>query len=523
TVHFQRVYSLLAPRQRTTTTYSYYQDTRSVTSVPSDKSILFIQNYPNMNKNRVPTVKEVETLGRIIQISEKRLAELDPEIASLQMEADGCHATVKEMNSVLHTARALQSSAKVAISSLENEQFDHFWKHLDDEMDPDTHSSNTSHAELHATGKSLITIHETYRKMAQSALTQASQRIAQAEEEIEANQSLIPWIEQYLSSLVNLREDTKRQIKRMKSSVGAHRRTPNELWLQIFEERISEDERHYMRGERRRPPPFTVLKLSWVSRQWRELVTNQPSLWRFVPIPSSQLLSSGECDRINYSIKHLKLYPPTVYTVHWNKDKLKSQVRLTTILQRITSFESLELYIFSYSSDTEAMIHKVQPNTEQLVLFSGPKEDLTVTYASTTHIGLQKVRSISCYNVRPRTAGEVVPLNVKSLQLVQSHIDNGYLVTFLERTSVITVNIEIKYPFIIEGPATLTNITLPNLTTLTANLTVLVALFNEHVFIPNLHSLTVAQEPTMSSADTRTHWASFITTHERKDTISTLG
>ncbi|PVF97918.1 hypothetical protein CPB86DRAFT_815217 [Serendipita vermifera] len=80
-----------------------------------------------------------------------------------------------------------------------------------------------------------------------------------------------------------------------------------------------------------------------------------------------------------------------------------------------------------------------------------------------------------------------------------------------------------KYPFQIYGSAVDNDITLLNLTTLTTNLTVLVTLFNDRVFLPNLHNLTVIQEPTMSSADTRTHWASFITTHQRKDTISTLG
>ncbi|PVF93183.1 hypothetical protein CPB86DRAFT_768284 [Serendipita vermifera] len=448
---------------------------------------------------------------------------LDSEISALQMEIGGYHATLKEMNSVLRIAKALQSSAELTISSLENQQFGHFWKQLDDDKDPNTHSSNTSLTQLHAIGKILINTHKTYQRMAQSALTQASPQISQAGEEIEANQTLLSCVEQSLSSLINLREDTKRHIQRMKNLTGAPRRTPAELWLQIFEERISGDERHYMRSERRGAPPFTVLKLTWVSQRWRKLIVNQPSLWRFVPIPHVALLSSGRHDRIGYYIEHLRLYPPTVYMVHWNNDRPRGLVQPARVLQRITSFASLELYISSYNTHTEKLLRAVQPNTESLVLFSIPKQYLLVTHAVLTYSGLERVRNILCCNVRPRITGEVMPLNVKSLQLIQSHIDNDHLVTFLERTSVITVNIEIKSPFTIEGSATVTDITLPNLTTLTANLTVLVALFNEHVFIPNLHTLTVTQEPTMSSADTRTHWASFITTHERKDTISTLG
>ncbi|PVF97920.1 hypothetical protein CPB86DRAFT_815219 [Serendipita vermifera] len=451
-----------------------------------------------MNKNRVPTVKEVETLRRTIQLSEKWLAELDPEVDALQTEADGYHATLKEMDSVLCIARALQSSAKMTISSLENKQYDDFRKQLD----PNADSSNTSYAQLYATGEGLMNI---------------------SEDETEVNQSLLSCIEQSLLSLVNLREDIKGQIKRMKNMAGAHRRAPDDVWLQIFDARINEDEKLYMSGEREEAPPFTVLKLTWVSQRWRRLIGSQPSLWHYVPIPHVKRLSSGHHARINHALERLRLHPPTVYMVHWNNGTKKGEIELSTVLERIPPFKSLDLYISPENMQAERLMGDVRPDAKNLMLFSSPNESRFVTSAVIAHYSLQKVQHISCINVQPGTRSGTGTINIASLHLASTHIENSGLVTFLEDISVSMVTIELRFPFLIDASDVVTDTTLSSLTTLTTNLTVLMTLFNHHVFLPNLHTLTVTQESTRSSADTRAHWASFITTHERKDTISTLG
>ncbi|CAG8726035.1 9064_t:CDS:1 [Acaulospora colombiana] len=203
-----------------------------------------------MAKNRVPTMKELEALHRMIRASEKRLADLNAEIDTVRAEADGYHATLKELNPLLQIAKVVQSSAELTLSSVENGQFDQVWKSLDKEGDPHSCTPHPSQSQIHAIGKKFRESHEAHQRLAQSTLKEAFIQVAQAEEDIDVNETLLSCAEQALSSLINLREETKDQIKRMKGLIRASRRVPDELWLQIFEERINEDENHYMRGKR---------------------------------------------------------------------------------------------------------------------------------------------------------------------------------------------------------------------------------------------------------------------------------
>ncbi|CAG8726045.1 9065_t:CDS:1, partial [Acaulospora colombiana] len=187
-------------------------------------------------------------------------------------------------------------------------------------------------------------------------------------------------------------------------------------------------------------------------------------------------------------MERLKLYPPIMYTVHWGNTANKSEFQLSNLLDRIPFFKSLDLYISPTDSETELMMHEVQPNAEYLVLFSIAKPDRKVTTAGLNYTAIQKIENIICKNVRPYIEGSPKVLNVRSLRIAQSHIDNHDLVEFIEATSSASVTIETKSSLLISGGAISASISLPNLTTLATDLWVLATLFNDHVLLPNLHA-----------------------------------
>jgi hypothetical protein len=482
-----------------------------------------------MTKNRIPTDKEAEIVRRMIETSAKRITELDSEISSLRTEAEGYRLRLNDASSALQMAKKIHGRATATIASLKNLDSSLYLSQTSSESDKEpnlvSHSTYKTGAQLQGIDQNLNDAHNEYLQSAQSALSKASLQIRRAEEEIEVNQSLIFCVEETLSSLKNLQDETKNQIGYLKDLVGARRRVPGELWLRIFEETVKGDEETYRRGDRVECPPFSVLKLTWVCQHWRMLVINQPSLWRYIAIPCGEEFSSDQEDRIDYFIEHLKQNQPIVYMSHLGEEDGYSDSYPDESLKRFTSYKCLELYISKQHSRSEKLLTELQPHVERLVLFGRSHEEFDSAHAYLTCIGIQNVQSILCSYVRPEIdqEEEILPLNLKFLRLTQSDISNAGFVTFLGDSSVVAVDLEITSPFEIVGGPVDTETILPNLTTLTANLTILATLFNDQVTIPNLQKLTVLQEPTMTSDDAKTFWASFITTHQRKDTISTLG
>lgn len=490
-------------------------------SMRSETFVRSITRHPNTVKNRIPAAGEADALRRMIQGSEERLVELDSEINGLESSAKEYRVKAKKMNSILQMARNLQSSAEFTISSLEKIELERSWEDTFDVMDCIDDFTRPAHSQLYQDDKNLKETHEAHLLAARSALSRASLHTTQVEEDIDANHSLLFYVEESLATLIAQRDGITSQIQRMKDLIGAYRRTPNELWLQIFEERMNEDECNYMGGTREKIPPFTVLKLTWVCRKWRVLIMSRPSLWRYIPIPNSRRIPFKECERIKHCLEHLKLYPPTVYMVRWYNDTREGKFPLSSVLKQIPFFKLLDLYVSVHDAHTENLIKEVQPRAEHLVLFSDLTDDGVDAYLAP--VGIQNVQNISCIDIQPKIDGETEPLNIRSLHITQSYVDNDYLVAFLQDTSVSTVTIKTRFPFDVSEYPTLTDVTLSNLTTLAANLTILATVFNDHVFLPNLLTLTVIQQATIPHAQTRMYWTSFLTTHQRKDTISTLG
>jgi hypothetical protein len=475
-----------------------------------------------MKKNPILTENQANVIRRVLPTFEKKLTELNSEIPIVQAEVKGHQTRLKALVTVLEKAKRLRTKAEKAMVSLDDAYSDLSEAELQSSEDTNTfaYSTHRAHSKLDDAEKQLTEIQISYLEVARSALEKASQEIIQAEEDIEVNQYLLFCKEEYFLSLVDLRNGIKNKIDYLQDLTGARRRMPSELWLQVFEERVREDEKAYINGSRHGNPPFSVLQLSGVCQEWRMFVLNRPSLWRFIAIPHVEELSSRQKDRIRHFVKHLGHHSAIAYMGHRDNGTHESDRKLANLLELCTSFKYLELYISSKNSRSESFLKGAQPHIEHLFLFGTIGEDV---YAPLTYMGIRNVRNISCSHVRPRIEGDEKPLDLTSLHLTQSKIDNALFVTFIRETSTTTMNLETNSPFKISGLAVDADTALSNLTTLRANLTVLVTLFNDHVSIPNLRSLTIIQEPTMTDVDTLQHWASFITTHQRKDTISTLG
>jgi hypothetical protein len=478
-----------------------------------------------MKKNHIPTNDEVMILRQMIKTSEKKLDELDSEIKSLQADAHNYQTQSKDLETMLRMTKRLHYKSKKSISFLESIGGDPFEDRvqLGDGTDSITNSPLNSYHEIRVINENFTDTESNLLQVALSAVEKAALKVIQAEEDIAARQRLLFCVEESISSRVCLRDEINAQTHYMKNLIGAHRQMPNELWLQIFEETVKKEEITYIHGSRTKKPPFSAMKLTWVCQKWRKLILNQPSLWCYVAILYSEDISSKQRDRIDYSLGRLGHSPPTVYTFLSNKSKVPSGIPLSGPLKQIKSFKYLDLYIDHNTCCSEDLMKELQPHVERLVLFSTPLKDLESIRSPITCSGIQNVQKMSLYHVRPRVEGVSKSINLKSLRLTQSDIDNIELIMFLRETSVDIMELELNLPFKIWGAAANVDITLQNLTTLSANLTVLVTLFNEHVILPGLQNLKILQESTMTSVDTIRHWASFITTHQRKDTISIFG
>jgi hypothetical protein len=363
-------------------------------------------------------------------------------------------------------------------------------------------------------------------KVAESALEEATRKVRDIEKEIDAHKSVIYFINHSLNSSLELREKSKDRIQRMKEVIGPLRRMPDELWLQIFEERVTDDEEIYEKNMRAGKIPFTVLKLTWICRHWRWIITEHPPLWRYIAIPRALSTTESQWERIEYFRQRVKKMPPIVYTVRHSRGLERSGFYLRDLLRRFSSFKSLELFVSRRFENVDYLLASARPRMEELILRGFPKEGDPVIHCAIRHKAFHHVKTLSCFHVQPiirEDFGEE-EAELTSLNFCQADIEQFATITFLDDlTSITTVTIDMIAPFTIDGDPINSATTLNHITTLSANLVVLTTLFNGNVILPNLQSVTVRQEPTMSMYDTKAHWASFLSHHKRKETISTLG
>jgi hypothetical protein len=427
------------------------------------------------------------------------------------------------MGSAVHAAKTLHTKAEKAYSSLSE-----LSGTLLEEIDSSAITLAASPTRrMTSLEKGLGETHAAYLKAAQSALEQAQQEHRRAEEEIDANGSLFHHINHSLTSRIELRSQVNDNIRRMKDLIGPRRRVPDELWAMIFWERVMEDEEEYENTWREEKPPFTTLKLTWVCCLWRRIITDRPALWQYIPLPHALLLSPTQAERSKYFLERLKGYTPSVYMVCGNGGIQRDGVELRNLLAGFKRFLYFEAQVFRGSSALEELLETVQPEAEKLVLVSSPQGAANEVKSYLSYDAIKNVKSIYCYGVRPRVhrrsfEGKQAQLN--SLLMQAYRVDNQELVTFLEASGTVDFTLVPNLKFSINREIGIQqDVALTQLTTVNAPLRALKLVFNEHVLLPNLRRLTVQKDGDLDPGETIELWTSFLSVHERRDTITTLG
>jgi hypothetical protein len=426
------------------------------------------------------------------------------------------------MESALHVAKTLHTNAEKAFLSLSE---------LSASLLEDPSSSVTSPAasptrRMKSIGKGLIETHTTYLKTAESALEQARQEYRRAEEESDANGSLFHYIDDSLTARVELRFRVEENIRRMKDMLSPRRRVPNELWCMIFRERVTEDEDEHEETFRRQMPPFTTLKLTWVCRLWRQIISEQPSLWQYIALPRTLYLSPSQADRVKYFQRHLKKHPPKLYMMRGSRGAGRDIVPLQPLWSMFSSVNRFEAQLRPESRSVQIFLNSVEVPIKDLILTSSPNGEEQDSDILLSYNAIKSVESLMCYGVRPcvdssRSDEEQAQLN--SLLLRLHEVDNTELILFLEISGASTLIIVPWNEWSVdEADGVEQDIELTRLNAIEAPLAVLKYAFNQHVLLSGLCTLRIDLDSTRTIGQALYLWTSFLSIHERRDTVTTL-
>ncbi|PVF93182.1 hypothetical protein CPB86DRAFT_838768 [Serendipita vermifera] len=266
----------------------------------------------------------------------------------------------------------------------------------------------------------------------------------------------------------------------MKDLVGPRRRMPAELWSLIFWERVMEDEEEFEESDRYEPPPFTTLKLTWVCRLWRQIVTQQPALWSYITILPALYLSSKHCERLNFFKERLKGHLPTVYMGEIRDGPEKEGVHLGSILRIFNAIETLELRVTTKASDAERLLGATSLHINVLCLNPSFQRRLsTGTKVMLSYDAVSNIKTIKCYDSKAAN---------KASWTASTWRDAKYTRT---KRSTSLKNAVLK-------------------------------IFNGRIFLPQLRRLSVSHRSSEDVNEMLRVWSSFLTKHRRGDTISEL-
>jgi hypothetical protein len=480
---------------------------------------------PNMAKNRIPTPKEEQILRQSIKDEGKKLEELDGEISELQTRMERYRDKIKELDSALCAAKKLHENAEKALLALSELSGALLEDDIDNSEIIETGPQFPSCIRMRTLGKGLGDIHATYLVTAQSTLKLAQQEHRNAEEEYESNGSLLHYASQCLEARIELRARLGDTIRQMKDIVGPHRRVPNELWSAIFWERVTEDEEDYGKTWRSEAPPYTTLKLTWVCQLWRQIVTNQSALWRYISIPNSIYVSPSQRDRVELFKLRVKTCSPSIYMTPGSVFMGKNKIHLKSLLGGFNMLKRLELRVFPDVKPFELLLKELELHIEELALISLDKGRLRDITINLSYQAIKNVNAITCSSIRPRI--DTVTFQDKqaqlySLRLYQLAVDNKETIAFLEASGVTFLNLDMRHGCTFpEDNFVDSDKALTCLEAIKAPFSAL-SLFNRHVYLPNLRTLQLTRAGNMSATETLRVWDSFITSHDRKDTIETL-
>ncbi|PVF93180.1 hypothetical protein CPB86DRAFT_790416 [Serendipita vermifera] len=486
-------------------------------------SLLNLDPNPNQLKNRVPTPKEQEILRRNIKREEKKLDELDAEISTLKEEVAGYRDHMQDLKLTLQAAEKLRLNCEKISSSLNELSSKIVW----DERTTDTDRSTIpTYHRVNSIATDLEDEHNSYLQKTQSAIEKARQELQSAQEEVDSIGSLLHSTTHSLNYRLELRSHVYENICQMRDLIGPRRRMPNELWSKIFWERVTKDEEKYEITWRQEAAPYTTLKLTWVCRLWRQIVTNEPSLWRYIAIPQDPNVSNTHVEKFNHFRKHLKEHLPSIYMLPGRKCTGSGTTALKDLLSGFPSIKLLELQMTPKSSSLLALLTESEFHIEKLIFVNSPYGSTTATGTYLSCRAMKNVKNLVCYSTRPRIAMEDLQgerPQLHSLYLRSSALDNKELIMFLEGSGVERLEFILKEGWTQDmNDAVDQDVALTRLRRVVAPLEVVASIFNSHVFLPNIQALSVTHLSKLRGEEALEKWITFITAHDRKDLVTSL-
>jgi hypothetical protein len=492
-----------------------------------------ISDNPNKAKFRFLAMKEGQFIQDLIKEQDGEMRELDSKILELQKRLDSHLILLREQEATLKMASKLLASANRTVSSMK-----------DILSIPSTIRQVQPNKSLHClapvspvpTSPRLVfarlSIEEECKelqKLAQAVQERSQHDFIDAEQELDAGKSMLYFIKDALQTSLDKKSRMEERMCEMKDLVTPRRRMPDELWVQIFTIRVMEDEAEHATSSKDGCPPYTVLRLTWVCRLWRTIITGQPVLWQYIPIPCSDLCCYIQRERIEYYIQNVKSYPPTVYMSSWTLDWHPLEFRLSDVLKQITYFKRLEIYVALSEEVADELLNGLRPNAHELVLMNGrtKRKAYTVLSANT----LRRVDTLSCVRLQPRCKEssddegdwECSAPIVKVIRITTAHFNTESMIDFLRLSQTVDLAIKLISPYRIDDLYLYISTTLPHLTTLSADLHVLAALFDCCVAIPNVYSVTVQLDWNTCLDESLELWTTFLSAHQRKEQLTTLG
>jgi hypothetical protein len=478
---------------------------------------------PNTTKFRIPAIKEGNFLRELIRKEEKELTELEDKITAAQKDVDDQKLAVQKYESILGLAKHLGASAESTIAAIN--QSDNIAPLVNapfNDTTPPTVQLPTSSQEATLGWNDLLANGAELLRIAESTKQASIQRTRDAEREVESGQSVLYFLNETLVSLLHIKQKAEEKILKMKDVISSRRRIPDEVWLQIFTERVIEDEEPYTHMDLEGPPPFTTLRLTWVCRLWRTIIIEHPALWRYIAIPLVEYPTQQQWDRIRYLKNRLGSISPYVYTVSGTQIGTYKGDTFVHLVKEFACFERLKIY-----ANRPFMPHlfgSLQPNTQEFIIIGKRQEEGGPDIAWNVSSFLENIRSLRTINALLHTGTsshlQTVHLSLRSIHPVS-------IMTFLDTvTSLTTLSISIISPVGYCQETGAPQITLANLVSLSCDIVCLGFIFRPNIHLPKLKNLSLVgvlyYKDDASNEYVRQWWDDFISVDQRRDAISSL-
>jgi hypothetical protein len=470
----------------------------------------------------------------LIRTEEKELEEIEARISTIKQEMDDQKLAIQAHESILMLARHLDSSAKTTIDIVDSGKAQLSLPTNPESYDPTTPNipPSMSLSESAPAWNSLMDKQAELLRAAESTRREASQRARDAEREVESHQSMLYFRDQTLNSLLDNKQKAEERILQMKDVISSRRRIPDEIWVLIFMERVKEDEEPYTYADLPEPPPFTVLRLSWVCRLWRTIILEQPVLWRYIAVPFLENPSTSQWHRVQYFRERVGAIAPYVYTVRPSKPSRVPFHNFVDMFEQFTNFGRLKLNIESESTFIGRLVATLRPTVQDLTLVGELVErsvpDLHLNISPFFH----NVKFLRCIHVLPfdlltlqGQTGTTIP-HLETIDLDLHHVSPARLISLLRNTPSLTTLV-LHLPWTHSSNHVTSAVTLVNITSISCDLRTLTLVFDSNVSLPKLSNLSIEQVLKYKEGDYNDRvlgrWDSFISVENRRDKISSLG